>query len=52
MTFSKTVYRIRLNGDADVESIFDKAINKELLSAPARLPIVHEQAETIATWNP
>ena len=32
-------YRVKLNADGDVASIFDKSIGKELLSAPARLAI-------------
>ena len=44
-------YRIRLNGDGDVESIFDKAINKELLSAPARLAISYDNPKQWPAWN-
>ena len=32
-------YRVKLNADGDVASIFDKSIGKELLAAPARLAI-------------
>ena len=44
-------YRIRLNGDADVESIFDKAISKELLAAPARLAISYDKPKRWPAWN-
>jgi alpha-mannosidase len=32
-------YRVQLNDDGDVASIFDKKINKELLAATARLAL-------------
>lgn len=44
-------YRIKLNADGDVESIFDKAIHKELLSAPARLAISYDNPKQWPAWN-
>jgi alpha-mannosidase len=44
-------YRVKLNADGDVTSIFDKSINKELLSAPARLAISHDNPEHWPAWN-
>jgi alpha-mannosidase len=44
-------YRIKLNTDGDVESIFDKAINKELLAAPARLAISYDNPKQWPAWN-
>jgi len=44
-------YRIRLNADGDVASIFDKSIGKELLSAPARLAISYDNPEQWPAWN-
>lgn len=44
-------YRVKLNADGDVESIFDKAINKELLSAPARLAISYDNPQQWPAWN-
>lgn len=44
-------YRIKLNADGDVASIFDKAIGKELLSAPARLAISYDNPEHWPAWN-
>jgi alpha-mannosidase len=32
-------YRVQLNQDGDVSSIYDKSLSKELLSAPIRLAI-------------
>ena len=44
-------YRVILNKDGDVASIFDKAINKELLSAPARLAISYDNPKQWPAWN-
>ncbi|HTW58998.1 MAG TPA: glycoside hydrolase family 38 C-terminal domain-containing protein [Terriglobales bacterium] len=44
-------YRVKLNADGDVASIFDKAIGKELLSAPARLAISYDNPEQWPAWN-
>jgi alpha-mannosidase len=44
-------YRVRLNEDGDVASIFDKQANKELLSAPARLEFLHERPKAYPAWN-
>jgi alpha-mannosidase len=44
-------YRVRLNQDGDVVSIFDKSINRELLSAPARLAISYDNPEQWPAWN-
>jgi alpha-mannosidase len=44
-------YRVTLNADGDVASIFDKSINKELLAAPARLAISYDNPEHWPAWN-
>ncbi len=44
-------YRVKLNADGDVASIFDKDIGKELLSAPARLAISYDNPEQWPAWN-
>jgi alpha-mannosidase len=44
-------YRVKLNSDGDVQSIFDKGINKELLAAPARLAISHDNPKQWPAWN-
>jgi alpha-mannosidase len=44
-------YRVKLNADGDVASIFDKSIAKELLSAPARLAISYDNPEHWPAWN-
>jgi alpha-mannosidase len=44
-------YRVKLNADGDVASIFDKAIGRELLAAPARLAISYDNPEQWPAWN-
>ncbi|MBV8890521.1 MAG: alpha-mannosidase [Acidobacteria bacterium] len=44
-------YRVKLNKDGDVESIFDKAINRELLAAPIRLAISYDNPKQWPAWN-
>ncbi len=44
-------YRVKLNGDGDVASIFDKKINRELLSAPVRLAISYDNPSQWPAWN-
>jgi len=44
-------YRLRVDQNGDVASIFDKKLNKELLSAPARLAFQHEKPEQWPAWN-
>ena len=50
-TLENEQYRVRLNADGDVSSIFDKMIRKELLSAPARLAISYDNPEEWPAWN-
>jgi alpha-mannosidase len=44
-------YRVQLNADGDVASIFDKSLNKELLSAPMRLAISNDAPTVYPAWN-
>ncbi len=44
-------YRVRLNQDGDVASIFDKENGRELLSAPARLAISYDNPTQWPAWN-
>ena len=44
-------YRVALNTYGDVASIFDKSINKELLSGPARLEIKTDNPRNWPAWN-
>lgn len=44
-------YRVRINADGDVSSIFDKKIGRELLSAPARFAISYDNPTQWPAWN-
>jgi len=44
-------YRIALNANRDVSSIFDKQLNRELLAAPVRLAIKSDTPTQWPAWN-
>ncbi|HSA95547.1 MAG TPA: glycoside hydrolase family 38 C-terminal domain-containing protein, partial [Acidobacteriota bacterium] len=44
-------YRVTLNADGDVASIFDKSADRELLAAPARLEIKTDKPAQWPAWN-
>jgi len=44
-------YRIRLNSEGDVASIFDKQLSRELLAAPIRLAIKNDTPAQWPAWN-
>ena len=44
-------YRVTLNSDGDIASVFDKQIGKELLAAPMRLAISYDNPEQWPAWN-
>jgi alpha-mannosidase len=44
-------YRIKLNPGGDVSSIYDKSLNKELLSGPIRLAISNDSPKVYPAWN-
>jgi alpha-mannosidase len=44
-------YRLQMDANGDVSSIFDKAVNKELLSAPVRLAIKTDNPRNWPAWN-
>lgn len=44
-------YRVKLNRDGDISSIFDKQIGKELLSSPMRLAISYDNPQQWPAWN-
>ena len=44
-------YRVSINHDGDVTSVFDKSLNKELLSAPMRLAISNDAPKQWPAWN-
>ena len=44
-------YRIQIDKNGDVSSIFDKQLNRELLQAPARLAFQTEKPHDWPAWN-
>ena len=44
-------YRVKLDANGDVSSIFDKTLGRELLSAPARLAFQTERPRDWPAWN-
>ena len=44
-------YRVKLDANGDVSSIWDKALDKELLSAPVRLAISTDTPRQWPAWN-
>jgi alpha-mannosidase len=44
-------YRVTLDNNGDVSSIFDKSIDRELLSAPIRLAISSDHPSQYPAWN-
>ena len=50
-TIENARYRIRLDRDGDIASLFDKALDRELLSAPARLEIQTDNPLHWPAWN-
>ncbi len=45
------LYTVKLNDNGDVASIFDKGAKRELLSAPVRLGLHHENPREWPAWN-
>jgi alpha-mannosidase len=50
-TLENARYRVQLNADGDVSSIFDKTLNRELLSAPMRLALSSDNPIMYPAWN-
>jgi alpha-mannosidase len=50
-TLENARYRVRIDPTGDIGSIFDKSIQKELLSAPARLAISYDNPVQWPAWN-
>ncbi|MCU0858243.1 MAG: glycosyl hydrolase-related protein, partial [Pontiellaceae bacterium] len=50
-TIENARYRVKVNPDGDIESIFDKAAEEELLKSPAQLTFTHEKPMKHPAWN-
>ncbi len=44
-------YKVQLNPEGDVSSVFDKSLGKDLLSAPIRLAISTDRPKQWPAWN-
>jgi alpha-mannosidase len=44
-------YRVELNADGDISSIYDKELKKELLSAPMRMALTTDVPKQYPAWN-
>ena len=50
-TLENARYRVHLDQNGDVSSVYDKALAKELLSAPIRLAISNDAPRQYPSWN-
>jgi len=50
-TLSNRNYRIRINTDGDIASIFDKRQGREMLSSPIRLQMLEDTPHNWAAWE-
>ncbi len=50
-SLENSYYRVKLDANGDIASIFDKSIGKELLAAPARLAISYDNPQQWPAWN-
>ena len=50
-TIENSYYKVTIGSNGDIESVFDKKANKELLSAPSRLAFQHEEPTQWPSWN-
>jgi alpha-mannosidase len=44
-------YKVQLNAEGDVSSVFDKDLKRELLSAPIRMVFSHDMPKEWPAWN-
>lgn len=44
-------FRVTIDKNGDISSVFDKKANRETLSAPARLAFLHERPRSFPAWN-
>ena len=44
-------YRVRLDGNGDIASVYDKKAGREMLSGAARLAFLHENPSAFPAWN-
>ena len=50
-TLENRYYRVSINENGDIASVFDKELGKELLSAPSRLEIINDTSNVWPSWE-
>ena len=50
-TLDNEYYKVKLNDDGDISSVYDKKGNREILSKPSRLEFQHEIPTKEPAWN-
>ncbi len=50
-TLENNYYKVVINSDGDIASVFDKVNNKELLSAPSRLELLNDSSTSWPSWE-
>ena len=50
-TLENARYRVKIDPAGDIDSIYDKAVDKEILEAPARLAFTYEKPANWPAWN-
>lgn len=50
-TLENKFYRVTINEDGDISSVYDKELGKELLSAPSRLEISPDNSTVWPSWE-
>lgn len=50
-TLENNSYKVTINTDGDIASVYDKVNNKELLSAPSRLELLNDTSTTWPSWE-
>lgn len=50
-TLENEYYKVTIDINGDVSSIFDKKLKKELLAGPAQLQFLHESPREFPAWN-
>jgi alpha-mannosidase len=50
-TLENNRFKVTINADGDIASVYDKSDSKETLAAPARLEMLYENPEAWPAWN-
>ncbi len=50
-TMENDYYKVTINADGDIASVFDKVNNKELLAAPSRLELLNDTSTNWPSWE-